>query len=261
MILSGRARHKGTLAHYIEYLHHLHTKFQTSSPGLSVAAGSHGVEDKVTQLYRDYLQAPLQPLMDNLESQVYETFEKDPIKYEKYEEAIRLALLDIMQARVSSPAALASDISNGDHVQTAPQPVIVTVVGAGRGPLVQCALSAARAAGALVRIYAIEKNANAIVTLRNRVLTEQWTNVFVVSIDMRRWQPDELADVMVSELLGSWGDNELSPECLDGAQRCLKAGGISIPSEYISFVAPLSSAKLWSNAGQLLEGKVCHARQ
>lgn len=22
----------------------------------------------------------------------------------------------------------------------------------------------------------------------------------------------------VSELLGSWGDNELSPECLDGAQ-------------------------------------------
>jgi protein arginine N-methyltransferase 5 len=27
---------------------------------------------------------------------------------------------------------------------------------------------------------------------------------------------------MVSELLGSFGDNELSPECLDGAQRYLK---------------------------------------
>jgi len=26
----------------------------------------------------------------------------------------------------------------------------------------------------------------------------------------------------VSELLGSFGDNELSPECLDGAQRFLK---------------------------------------
>ena len=26
----------------------------------------------------------------------------------------------------------------------------------------------------------------------------------------------------MSELLGSFGDNELSPECLDGAQRYLK---------------------------------------
>lgn len=30
------------------------------------------------------------------------------------------------------------------------------------------------------------------------------------------------ADILVSELLGSFGDNELSPECLDGAQRFLK---------------------------------------
>jgi hypothetical protein len=36
----------------------------------------------------------------------------------------------------------------------------------------------------------------------------------------------------VSELLGSFGDNELSPECLDGAQRFLKPDGISIPSLY-----------------------------
>ena len=28
--------------------------------------------------------------------------------------------------------------------------------------------------------------------------------------------------MLVSELLGSFGDNELSPECLDGAQRYLK---------------------------------------
>lgn len=36
--------------------------------------------------------------------------------------------------------------------------------------------------------------------------------------------------LQVSELLGSFGDNELSPECLDGAQRFLKPDGISIPS-------------------------------
>ena len=31
------------------------------------------------------------------------------------------------------------------------------------------------------------------------------------------------ADILVSELLGSFGDNELSPECLDGAQTFLKS--------------------------------------
>lgn len=39
----------------------------------------------------------------------------------------------------------------------------------------------------------------------------------------------------MSELLGSFGDNELSPECLDGAQRLLKDDGISIPSSYVYF--------------------------
>ncbi len=36
------------------------------------------------------------------------------------------------------------------------------------------------------------------------------------------WDAPEKADILVSELLGSFGDNELSPECLDGAQRFLK---------------------------------------
>ena len=46
--------------------------------------------------------------------------------------------------------------------------------------------------------------------------------------DMRRYIPTELSDIMVSELLGSWGDNELSPECLDIAQeKCLKPDGVS----------------------------------
>lgn len=39
---------------------------------------------------------------------------------------------------------------------------------------------------------------------------------------MRHWEAPEQADIMVSELLGSFGDNELSPECLDGAQKFLK---------------------------------------
>ena len=32
----------------------------------------------------------------------------------------------------------------------------------------------------------------------------------VVAVDMRSWQAPEQADILVSELLGSFGDNELS---------------------------------------------------
>ena len=58
-------------------------------------------------------------------------------------------------------------------------------------------------------------------------------------------QAPEAADILVSELLGSFGDNELSPECLDGAQRFLAPDGISIPSSYTSFLAPLTTWKLF----------------
>jgi type II protein arginine methyltransferase len=94
------------------------------------------------------------------------------------------------------------------------------------------------------------KNPNAVVTLRALVRAEHWSNVTVVSEDMRKWKPpnNEKADIMVSELLGSFGDNELSPECLDGAQHFLKANGVSIPQDYTSYLAPLAAAKLWNDA-------------
>jgi protein arginine N-methyltransferase 5 len=49
--------------------------------------------------------------------------------------------------------------------------------------------------------------------------------------DMRSFPTPSLADkadIMVSELLGSLGDNELSPECLDGAMRFLKRAFYSV---------------------------------
>jgi len=42
--------------------------------------------------------------------------------------------------------------------------------------------------------------------------------------DMRQLNVPEKCDILVSELLGSFGDNELSPECLDGAMRFIKGG-------------------------------------
>ena len=61
---------------------------------------------------------------------------------------------------------------------------------------------------------------------------------------------------MVSELLGSFGDNELSPECIDGAQKLIKKGGISIPHKYSAYVAPISSTSLYSNAVAFGESKM-----
>lgn len=121
---------------------------------------------------------------------------------------------------------------------------VLMVVGAGRGPLVRCALQAAEEAGRQVRVYAVEKNPNAVVTLLSAKEAEWGDRVTVVSCDMRRWEAPEKADIMVSELLGSFGDNELSPECLDGAQRYLKDDGISIPCSYTSYLAPLTTPRL-----------------
>lgn len=59
-------------------------------------------------------------------------------------------------------------------------------------------------------------------SLQERVALEWGSSVKLVFSDMRSFYPREKADIIVSELLGSFGDNELSPECLDGVMRCLK---------------------------------------
>ncbi|KAF3549219.1 hypothetical protein DY000_02010207 [Brassica cretica] len=83
---------------------------------------------------------------------------------------------------------------------------------------------------------------------QNLVKMEGWEGmVTIISCDMRFWTAPEKADILVSELLGSFGDNELSPECLDGAQRFLKPDGISIPSSYTSFIQPVTASKLYND--------------
>lgn len=232
--------------------------------------------------YQDYLQAPLQPLTDNLESITYEVFEKDPVKYDSYERAIAQALRDWAEQRkpTSGPDGR----------------VVVAVVGAGRGPLVTRALQASQAVGVEIELWAVEKNPNAYILLQ-RHNHEDWHNrVNLVKSDMRSWrgplrepvrqssniisnhsQPDSddlysteetfhdpmgmssassrpvasqspvysPIDIIISELLGSFGDNELSPECLDGILSLLNpTHGISIPASYTAFLTPIAAPKL-----------------
>ncbi|XVF48118.1 hypothetical protein PTKIN_Ptkin03bG0165400 [Pterospermum kingtungense] len=208
------------LRSYLDYVGYLYQKMEPLSE-----------QERIELGYRDFLQAPLQPLMDNLEAQTYETFEKDSVKYIQYQRAISKALLD----RVPDEEALTLT-------------TVLMVVGAGRGPLVRASLQAAEETGRKLKVFAVEKNPNAVVTLHSLVKLEGWENVVtIVSCDMRLWNAPEKADILVSELLGSFGDNELSPECLDGAQRFLKDDGISIPSLYTSFIQPITASKLYND--------------
>jgi protein arginine N-methyltransferase 5 len=135
----GKARHchensTGHFLPYIQYLHFLYGKRQQMDTKAFFEAP-----------YLDYLQAPLQPLMDNLESQTYETFEQDSCKYQQYELAITKALLK-------------------KNISCIEKKTVVMVVGAGRGPLVRCALRAAKNSNRKIKMYAIEKNPNAVIT-------------------------------------------------------------------------------------------------
>lgn len=57
------------------------------------------------------------------------------------------------------------------------------------------------------------------------------------------------ADILVSELLGSFGDNELSPECLDGAQRFLKPDtGTAAFCDKLCYIQTLYSMKCMLSA-------------
>ena len=191
--------------------------------------------------YQDYLQAPLQPLTTNLESITYEVFETDPIKYDWYQHSIELALRDWSSQGKSTSSSYGS--------------VVVAVVGAGRGPLVTRIINASQTTNVKVKILALEKNHNACVVLQQHNLDDWNNNVTIINRDMRSWNGPEKSeemngyvDILVSELLGSFGDNELSPECLDGVQDILNPkDGISIPARYAAFLTPVAAPRLFAD--------------
>lgn len=202
------------------------------------------METSVLTSFQDWLQSPLQPLSDNLESATYEVFECDPVKYNQYEIATMEAL--------SEWKKLKKPTSKKDKV-------VIAVAGSGRGPLVTRALNAAKDAEVDVEVWAVEKNPNAYVYLL-RQNEKVWNGqVNVVKTDMRHWKGPVVettaegkpvygkVDILISELLGSFGDNELSPECLDGIQHVMATNGISIPSSYTAHLSPISTPKLYAD--------------
>ncbi|MCJ1473299.1 methyltransferase protein [Lambiella insularis] len=254
---TGKAKTTDDPAPFLSYLRY----FQRRQPPRNVV-------EKYGSGYQDYLQVPLQPLTDNLESMTYEVFEKDPVKYDHYEQAIQRALRDWKQ--------------QGKSTSSPDGKVVVAVAGAGRGPLVERALRASEAENVEIELWAVEKNPNAYVLLQRHNSRSPWNNrVTIVQSDMRSWkgpyhsslssssvEASHLAtstaslgaslssqngsahthhpiDILVSELLGSFADNELSPECLDGILHLLNpVHGISIPRSYTAYFTPIAAPKL-----------------
>ncbi len=227
---------------YLQYIRHLRERDE-------IASVLDSEEATLETPYLDSLQRPLQPLKDHLEFSMYETFEKDPVKYAKYEEAVYLAL----KSGVKSMALTAD----------APKMITIAVAGAGRGPLVMRSIKAFNKlnvppSSLFLKVYAIEKNPSAVVYLQSMAEHNlEWHDIVsVINSDARKLCLGDLEgnkiDIVVSELLGSFGDNELSPECLDPLleSECCKSTTISIPMEYTAYLAPVSSYRLHSDAAQ-----------
>lgn len=194
--------------------------------------------------FRDVIEIPLQPLRDNQSSQIYQVFEKDPIKYIKYTLAINSALVDLQ---------IGSSNSNNTMVQT----YTIFVLGAGRGPLVDCALYAAKQQNINIIIYALDKNPYALHTLYFRKKND-WNNnnIHIINCDMRDFAINIHPDIIVSELLGSFSDNELAPECILNSLPMLckdTKNTIVIPTRSISFISPVTCSTVWSQLSTSLQ--------
>jgi len=255
---------------YVQYIHHVRERPECTQALDTELA-------KAELHYLDSLQRPLQPLADHLENQMYETFEKDPIKYVQYRSAMLRAFDTIILARANKNGQgqgnMMTDDDDSSHVTNTNQNnIVVFVAGAGRGPLVTATLEAfefvvkqqqqQQQVGAgttlpTLTVFALEKNPSAVIYLNAMVQGDpQWKKykIKVVHQDIRLVTPhlvDGLkADIVISELLGSFGCNELSPECLEVllASEVCKPITLSVPMRYISHIAPVSSVRLYSEA-------------
>ena len=163
---------------------------------------------------------PLITITGKMQKTAYENMEKDKAKYGMYAKAIEEALK-----------------ANPDAV--------FAFLGAGRGPNVTAAIKM----GAK-RIFVLDKNMGTSELLKRQKKSVWPDFVEVVEGDMRDLVLPQKVDILVTELLGSFGDNELDPECLQFCDRFMSPRGICIPQYYKSLLVPITAENLWSKAMQ-----------
>lgn len=216
--------------------------------------------DYTLQGYLDTFQIPLQPLRDNLPSQTYECFEEDVVKYDLYQTAVELALLNYRDSGTFKKIKT-NDINITNFIEqknyfNQDRIINICVLGGGRGPILRRVILACKKVGLdpndknkNIMLSCVEKNRNAFNTLLHLQYNEPelFSQIKLIFSDMRSYKPENKLDIVVSELLGSFGDNELSPECLLNIENYLSEEGIMIPSSYTSYLRPVTCPVVWAN--------------
>lgn len=171
-------------------------------------------QKSMQEQYINFFIDPLQPLTQEMPLEVYETFEQDEAKYEAYEEAIDLAVADILNQKKKDR-------------------LTILVVGPGKGPLLAFAAKYMDSAD----IIAVEKNPKCIPVLHEHNKTMWKNNITIIEGDIRdiilTLGPVDLA---ISELIGSFGCNEACPEILNSFSN---ADTIMIPQSLTSYIRPI----------------------
>ncbi|RMZ85656.1 hypothetical protein DV737_g634, partial [Chaetothyriales sp. CBS 132003] len=237
--------------------------------------------------YQDFLQAPLQPLAVNLESITYEVFERDPVKYDQYEKAIARALHDwVEQGKPTSnpdgrvvvavvgagrgplvTRALKASQDVGvdiDMWALEKNPNAFVLLQTHNQTIWNQSVNLVKSDMRTWRGPVREASANPISKIYNKIWDEtaeaeaaadatlQPPTTYTLSNEIESIGTSEPVfykiDILISELLGSFADNELSPECLDGVQHLLNPiHGISIPASYTAYVSPIAAPKLYAD--------------
>lgn len=198
----------GDVGHLLAKRHQPHLMVHQAEIGRVLMLAFVSVSHPSVLPHSDELIDPLQPLTRDLGLEVYQTFEEDKVKYSQYDGAIEMAIDDL---RHLTPF------------------LKVLVIGPGRGPLLEMVMGYTSDEDTVV---AIERNANCIDLLKTR--TEHRKLITVIHDDVRNLPTLEY-DIIVSELLGSFGCNEACPEIL---QQFTSPQTIMIPQLYTSFVQP-----------------------
>lgn len=175
----------------------------------------------------------LKPHSEDLSNQTYALFEEDIVKYDLYEVAIKDAILENTKIWKNRGSSF----------------ITILVAGAGRGPLVDRVFKVLQELSILseCRVIAIEKNSRAYLYLQKRNFDKWQNRVTLINEDIQNWQINMAesqrtkVDLCISELLGSFGCNELSPECLLSLQKYhSQKETVYIPQSYSSYIAPIA---------------------
>uniref|UniRef100_A0A0N4ZUI5 Protein arginine N-methyltransferase n=1 Tax=Parastrongyloides trichosuri TaxID=131310 RepID=A0A0N4ZUI5_PARTI len=196
------------------------------------------------------LQNPLQPCADNLTSGIYHAFESDTVKYKKYALAIYYALKKCITDQLLEHISNSVIPKELDYVF-----VEIALLGAGRGQLLTSILwaykkltSEAPEKNISIVVHVVEKNNLALLDCRKVYEYIEGFTIKPVNIDMGEWgrqirdTKSRLPDIIVSELLGSFGCNELSPDLLYEVEALVyHPKQIWIPKIVESYLQPVTN--------------------